>query len=269
MQTPGLPGGDELPAEQEFDLDDVPAEEPDAEETEPEGELPPEDTVESEDGGVDQRPPADVAPRRPGRRERQAAEIRRLREDNERLGREFREFRQAQQTRPAGPDPAELARREQQERDQVNALPYEQQIQYWRDKDRRELEQRFQQQQLATSLSLDQAAWNAQVAANPMAARYADRVEFRFQQELAAGRPYSRMQVFTYLVGEDALRAGTARANGSRQAAARRVAAQTTRPGGVRSDGAAAGPRGRQNDQSYEAALARMEDARKKGIPIW
>jgi hypothetical protein len=268
MQTPGLPGGEELPAEDGVDLDQIETEERLEEEVETEGEAEPEEIVESEGGGVDERPAA--TPRRAGRRERQAVELRRLREDNERFGRELRELRQSQQTRPAGPDPAELARREQAEREQVSQLDYAQQIQYWRDKDRRELEQRFQQQQLATSLSLDQASWNAQVAANPLAAKYAARVEERFQLELAAGRPYSRDQVFRYLVGDDGVEAARARAsgNGARQAAARRVAQQTTRPGGVRSDGAA--PQGRRPaDDSYEASVARLEAARKAGIGFW
>jgi hypothetical protein len=260
MQTPGTPGGGDAPAGQDdydelqdFGLDDQEPEAPAEPGDEP---AEPAEGPAAEDGE-----PVAPRPSRPGRRERQQAEIRRLSEDNQRLKREFDAFR-TQQAAPR-PDPAEVARREQQEREQVATLDYSQQIYYWRDKDRREFQQTLQQQQLGISQQIDKYSWDALANVDPVRAQYADRVEEAFNAEVRAGRmPPSRDIIFKYLYGDEADRLRRQRSDGQRQAAARRVASQTTRPGGLRSDGGA--PTRQPAGDSYEASLARL-----RGKPLW
>jgi hypothetical protein len=81
-------------------------------------------------------------------------------------------------------------------------------------------------------------------------------VEQQFRDLGGAGRAPTREVIFTYLYGQEALRQKTRTSGRQRQVAQRRVASQTTRPAGGRSDvqrdRAAAGA------DSYEAALQRI-----------
>ncbi len=86
--------------------------------------------------------------------------------------------------------------------------------------------------------ALDQQRFEASAVHSPVRARYTDRVEAALQAERSQGRNHSREALFKYLYGEDMEK----RANASallllqRRAGAARVAGQTVRPAGTRSD---------------------------------
>ena len=247
--------GEDFYPELDAPVDREPPAEPEpVEPEEPEEEVPP------DEGAEPPQPMAGRLPARPGRRERQTAELRNLREENERLRRDFEAFRTSQQ-RP-GPDPAAVARAEQQEREYVQNLMPEQQTAYWRDKDRREFQQELARTRLEVATQIDKTAWDNAARVDPIRARFSAEVERLWQDELRAGRtPPGREILFTYVYGLAALQARS-NSSGQRQQAARRVAAQQTRPGGVRSDGTRQAPRPAAD--SYEAALERT-----RGRPLW
>ncbi len=255
MQTPGVEPDAEDGVEPELDeLQD----EPEAEEAEG-VDLGDEDAEEPE--GDEEPAAAEPAQqrRRPGREERRRAEVRELRERLERQDRELATVRgQIQQPRV---DPAEQARRDQAEREQVMLYPPEQQIAYWRDRDRREIAQVLQSQQLQFGEHLDKQGWESACRSDAVRQRFADRVEATLASERQAGRNPQRETVFQYLYGGEALKQRQRKAEPQRKAANARVRGQTTQPGGGRSDvQRERAPAG----DSYEAALKRIS-----GRPIW
>lgn len=245
-----------LPDEQEpDDLDDL-VEEPDADEAEPAADL----GDEPEGNEPADEPPAPTA-KRPGRRERQSAELRELRERVERQERELQSVR-GQQQQPRVDNSAELARVAAYERDQLPLLTTDQQISYWRQKDRQEIGGYLQRQEAALADRLDRSAWQTICSADPVARQFSDEVE-RTIAAMPPGETRQREVVFDYLFGKH-MRAQRAKSVGKqRQAAQRRVRSQTTQPGGSRSDVA----RDRQpaaTGQDYEGAMARM-----RGKALW
>jgi hypothetical protein len=244
------------PAEQEDELDlDEEFEEPATGEEQDAG----------EDDGGDEPPsteptePAARTQQRPGRRERQSREIRELRERLDRNERELANARSYQP--PPRVDPAEQARRDAQEREQVSLLAPDQQINYWRERDRRDFATALQAQNATVTDQIDRSTWDSACRSDPVRQRMAAQVEQQFRDLGGAGRAPAREVIFTYLYGQEALRQKQRTGGRQRQAAQRRVAGQTTRPAGGRSDvqrdRAAAG-------DSYEAALQRVQ-----GRPLW
>lgn len=253
-------GGEEL----QDGLEDYPGEDAEEiiEEETAEEEAEPSVEDEAEEESEEERPQQQQ--RRPGRRERQRAErreLRELQEENARLRREFEGFR-SQSSAPRV-DPAEQARRDQAERDQVAQLPYDQQINYWRDKDRREFSAAFQTQQLTTLNAIDRSNFDNACRADPVRDRLRPEVEQMVASENAAGRYPTREQVFYYLLGQEADRRRRSQSGQrTRAQAARRVRRETTRPASTGSD--VGRSRVRADDNSYEAALQRIS-----GRPIW
>lgn len=233
----------DLPLEPEPGEDEI---EPDLEDGEPEVEV---------------EPLQPAAPeRRPGRRERQSAEIRELRETVRRLERETRE---RQQQPPASRiDPAEQARRDQAERDYVAQLPYEQQSAYWYNKQRQENTSLILGMQQNVSDQIDKSSWDLACRGDRVRAAFADRVEDLFRAERAQGRVQSREILFKYLYGEEVDRQRSQKDDRQRRDAATRVRRETVRPANARSD--AARPSTRQPADEYEAALNRVRNQ-----PLW
>lgn len=246
-----------LPDEQEpDDLDDL-VEEPDTGDEEPDadaGEVP-------EGGGPADEPPQQAA-KRPGRREREAAARRGLEEKVERLERELGSVR-GQQQQPRVDNSAEMARVAAYERDQLPLLPFDQQRAYWYEKQQREFNSKLAYQELVLSDRLDRASWDAACRASPRRQRFAAQVEAALLSERQQNRNPERETIYRYLLGDEFERQAGRRVSGQRQAAARRVRAQTTQPGASRSDVA----RDRQPagaGQDYEGAMARL-----RGKQLW
>lgn len=244
----------ELPDETE-ELDDL--DDPVEGDPEPDtGDEEPPDGDEGEDEPLPQ-PKAKA----PGRRERQRAEVRELRERSDRLERELQSVRQQQQ-QPRVDNSAELARVAQFERDQLPLLTPDQQIGYWRQKDRQELGGYLQRQEAVIVDRLDHQAWQASCASNPRRARFANQVEQTIAS-MPPGPSRQREVVYKFLLGEEIDRQAGRQTGKQRQAAQRRVRGQTTQPGGSRSDAV----RDRQplsNGQDYEGAMARL-----RGKALW
>jgi hypothetical protein len=237
---------------------------PEAEEFQQPEPAEPEPAEDDEEQELPAPPPAPGQPQpqpaasRPGRRERQAADLRRLREENERLRRDFDAFRQVQQ-RPAGPDPGEVARREAQEREYVATLMPEQATQYWREKDRTYFQQQLQANRAETLAAIDQTTWQAACRVSPERARMSAEVERLWQDEARQGRPTQREIIFTYLYGQAALQALAQRAA---KPPPRQTGPRSAVRTGLRSDGAQ--PARRPEGDSYEASLERI-----RGQPLW
>lgn len=246
-----------LPDEQEpDDLDDL-VEEPDTGEEVPDagaGDEPEGDEL------VDE-PPAQA--KRPGRREREAAARRGLEEKVERLERELGSVRGQQQQQPRVDNSAELARVAAYERDQLPLLPTDQQNAYWYGKQQREFNNKLAYQELVLTDRLDKSSWDAACRASPRRQRFAAQVEATLQSERQQNRNPERETIYRYLLGDELERQAGRRAPDQRRAAARRVRAQTTQPGGSRSDVV----RDRQpaaSGQDYEGAMARLREK-----PLW
>jgi hypothetical protein len=246
-----------LPDEQEpDDLDDL-AEEPDA------GDGPELDAGDEPEGDeADAEPAARPEARRPGRRERQTAELRELRERVERQERELQGVR-GQQQQPRADNSAELARVAAYERDQLPLLPADQIASYYHNKQLRIVGDALARQEVTLTDRLDKSSWDSACRTSARRERFAAQVEDTLRSERQQGRNPERETIYRYLLGDEIERQAGRRAPGQRQAAARRVRSQATQPGGSRSDVA----RDRQpaaTGQDYEGAMART-----RGKPLW
>lgn len=255
MQTQGVePVVDD--AVDDVELDDF---EPEAE---GDDEVSLDETGEEPEGEGGERTEQQPASRRPGREERRRAELRELRERVERQDRELARVSGQVQQQPQRIDPAELARREQAEREQVALYPVEQQLAYWRDKDRREINQTLLNQQIQIGETIDKRDWDAECRRDRVRDRFSARVEDTLRAERQAGRNPTRETIFKYLYGEAALQQRQGQGDRQRRNGAARVRAQTTQPAGGRSD--VATDRRTRDDDSIEAARRRVS-----GRPLW
>ncbi len=258
MQTPGVEPDAEDGVES-LELDDFePEDEGEAEEVDL-GEGAGDESAEEGDEGAARPPPQ---ARRPGPRQRLAAEVKALREKTERQERELARVQGQQQAyQQPRVDPAEQARRDQAEREQVALYPVEQQLAYWRDKDRREIGQALVNQQVQFGETIDKREWNAACRTDKVRSRFADRVEQALASERQAGRNHTREEIYYALLGQEM--DGKRGQQGARQRreGAARVRSQTTQPGAARSDVA----RERRPDGDS------IEDIRRRvsGRPLW
>jgi hypothetical protein len=253
-----------LPVEDQPELDDLEVEEG---EEEDEGESPVEDGGEPEVESGQQQPAAQPARRGRGARERQRAELRELRERLERNERELQGYRQ-QQASPRADNSAELARIAAYERDQLPLLSPHEISAYYAQKTERTLGAALSQFQQRTADSIDRTSWDAACRSDPIKARLSAEVERVRLDEAREGRFPSRDTIFTFLYGQEALRGRNRQTASQRAAAQRRVRAQTTRPGAARSDVGRERSTARDQD-SYEGAMERMEERKRRGDPLW
>jgi len=237
VDTPDLSPGDD-----DIDLTDVtldelePAEEPDAEPDE-----------------FDAPEPDDTQARQPTRSRDTIRQLRGRAQAAETRAQEFeRRLAEVERARvPVQPqvDPLLLQQRQREEEAQVQQLPYEQQIAYWRNRDQQENNRRFAQLQLQTFDQFDTANFNQLKRSEPAAARLAPEVERVLQQQRAQGTyTFSRENIYDYLLGQETRRRATQQAGRQRTAGAGRVARQTTTPASGRGDMARAPGNGRAAD---------------------
>jgi len=256
MQTPGVePDADD--GVDGLELDDFEGDDSETEEVDQLGDGAGEEPEEeSEDSATKPQP----QPKRPGRRERQTAELRQLRERLERQERELASVRGQQSVQPRV-DPADQARRDQAEREQVALYPVEQQLAYWREKDRREIGQALVNQQVQFGETIDRREWTAACRTDKVRQRFADRVEQTLSSERQAGRNHTREEIYYALLGQELDGKRGQASQRQRREGAARVRSQTTQPGGARSDVAR---ERREGDDSLEAARRRIA-----GRPLW
>jgi hypothetical protein len=233
-----------------------------------------EDAADGEGDGEDAGSEADedaegqarqVAPRRESRRARLGRENAELRERIARL----EGANEAQRRQPQGPaaDPQQAQREEQAFRESLELMTPGQAALAVADRREQRIGAAFAQMQAQTRDEIQREAFNAKADRGGAYGQYRDKVIAAIEAERARGNyAVTYEAAFRYLVGEDVIRK-TERA-GTRQAknGAARVRQQTTRPTNGRGDGAR--PSARPAADSYEADLALVNDAVKRGIPI-
>lgn len=102
----------------------------------------------------------------------------------------------------------------------------------------------------------DKASFNALKATDPLARKYGDEVETRLTAMRAQGQNVDRERLLTFIIGEKARANGGKAREKAQNTGQRRIAAQTTRPGGQRSD--QQGTRGKMSEA--EAREKRLEN---------
>lgn len=126
--------------------------------------------------------------------------------------------------------------------------------------------QAFQNLQFQHTDALDQQRFESSAVRSPVRARYTERVEQALQAERSQGRNHSREALFKYLYGEEMEKRATRAAPAQRRAGAARVAGQTVRPAGARSD-SVAGRRPAPGTAAHDDAA--LDDARRSGRSPW
>lgn len=225
-----------------------------------EGEDPPE-PVEGEDG----EDPAPQPRRKGGPKGRPFGEqIRTLNSRLEASERELAELRR--RPAPAPVDPAAQARAaaERAERRQLMS-PSELAADITQELSG-QFGQALQSIQFTNADALDQQRFESSSVRSPIRARYAERVEQALQAERAQGRNHSREALFKYLYGEDMEKRATRAAPAQRRAGAARVAGQTVRPAGARSD-SVPGRRPAAGTVAHDEAV--LDEARRSGRSPW
>lgn len=237
-----LPEGDEPNDEPEGDPNDEPEDEP---EGDPDG-----------DGDPDPEPDPEPAPQRQSKAQerirRQQAELVRQRTETANLKRQFDELQrttsQAQaaenQRRQAealaGMDPDERARAIAEQRFQA-------------------LQQQINRQQWELQENSDRTSWQSRVTTDPVAKRYAERVDARLAEMRANGQTAPRASVYYYLLGEDIAKKGPKAIASQRAAASGRSRAASGSPQRSRPDASRQG--GRLDPDSIEAIEGRLKNA--------
>lgn len=190
---------------------------------------------------------------RPGPRERrERAELRELREEQQRLRQELAQTRQSYQ--PPRQDPYEAHRAEQAWREQVSLLSPDQQFAAYNQRTEQRVAAALQQQEQRIKDQADRTDWNALCRTDTLAAKYRDRVEALCAGMVPGAVP--RELIFEKLLGEDMRKQRATSVPRQRREAAERVRQQTAAPAGGRSDGARA--RADTNDNSIEASRRRI-----------
>ena len=252
---------DDLDMAEELDLED--------EETEGGDEPIPdeEEGVEGDDGdgSGEEEPRQEVRPQRPGRRERQAAQLRREREERatERAAYEARlAALERRETQPRY-DPQVQARAEQAELERIMQLPYEQQLVALNERTERRVAAALGNTQAQIADSADRAEFRDLQRDEPAARRMAAEVERQIAEGRAQGlRGLTRVAVYNYLVGQEAREKMKKAGDRQRRTGRANIRRETTRPGVAgRSVQSAAGGR-RQADNSLEAVTGRLRGVR-------
>lgn len=155
-------------------------------------------------------------------------ENRQLAEQTARLQRDFEELRR-QQAQPRAEDPGLEAQR-------LAVMMPEERIEYRFQQSEQRHAQQLRQIQRQTAESSDRSAFMALQASQPVAKRYADKVEQLFQQEFGKGNFVDRQTILNYVVGQAVLARGAQDGAKQRTQARQRVERQQTRPSNGRGD---------------------------------
>ncbi len=171
-------------------------------------------------------PGAEDAPRKKGAStviREQKAEVKRLREENERLAREkiAQDAAAAERARLQGGQNAELAAAREREM-LANMDPLER-LEYQRVKDRQFLENEVRRNRMEAADARDFASFQSRMASDPDLSGYAQEVEQTLANVRASGGDTNREAVLAYLIGRDALANKGQTKKKSQDAAARRV----------------------------------------------
>jgi chromosome segregation ATPase len=248
------------------EVEEVDAEEQDAELPEEGGDDAADEGDEGEEG---QEGDVDPEPRRGGGGASTPRTLRRRAQEAERERDELRGRNAATEQRlrdveaRVASNPAAAQQAAQQEQEMLQRMSGEEQTQYFYQKGRREVANELQQIRNVQADQTDRMAYASRAAASPMRAQFSDRVEAVLQQARAQGRNESREVIYKYLLGDEMDRKAAKAVPGQRKAAAARVASQRARPGGARGDAA---PAARDSRNDPESAMAEM---RRRNVPLW
>ena len=255
---------DDLDETEEIELEDEEAEvgdEPLPDEGEEEG-------VEGDDGdgGGEEEQRQDVRrPARPSPRQRQAAQLRREREERaaEKAAYEDRLAALERQQTPPRHDPQAQARAEQAELERIRQLPYEEQLVALNDRTERRVAAALGNTRAEIQDASDRAEFRDLQRDEPAARRMAAEVERQMTDGRARGiQGLTRVAVYNYLVGQETREKMRKAGDRQRRTGRANIRRETTRPGASgRSAQATAGGR-RQADNSPEAVRARLRGVR-------
>lgn len=166
----------------------------------------------------------------------------------------------AQRHAPA-PSQADIERYEREEAERIDMMSPAEAARYVRQQMRAEMQQELQRDRIQQRDNSDRSSFESLTGRNPVAARYADKVEKLVKERRAAGEYVPREVALKFLIGEDALNKGTGKqASQQRRAAANRITDATTR--GTRPSGGQPSERGvrRGGAESLEELERRIGD---------
>ena len=157
------------------------------------------------------------------------------------------------------PDPQALARQQAEEAERVAMMAPHEVAQYYANKSQQQMQQMLHRQQIQQMDKLDQIEFRSMVSTNPLAKRYADKVEEIVAEGARNGNMIPRANALAYAIGQDALKNASAAAKPQRAAGAARVAANTVRRGTPGGDvGSDASTRGNNSKAALEKRLANV-----------
>jgi hypothetical protein len=229
---------------------------------EPEGDADEGEELESveEPEGEGSEEPAAPEPRQQSRAERRIQTLLRRDKDREAELKQLRDavMRPAQQPVQPQVDPARQAQLDREESERVAQLPYDEQLRYWRTKDREDNRRELLQQQLQTRDMLDRIQFQQTMREKRLPARYENEVESLLTQARQQGMNPSREWLLKAAIGNEVLTKKDRETEKQRTRGQRRIASQTTRPGGgTRSTAASPGGRRREGTAADDEALLR------------
>lgn len=128
------------------------------------------------------------------------------------------------------------AQSQEQERQRLEAMDPDERREYQADQRFRRLEAELQATRFQSYDQTEKATFEARAARDPLAARYADRVEARLKEMRKENFNAARDKVLALLIGEDLLAKSGKAAAKQGKAGAARIAGQTTRAGQGRGD---------------------------------
>jgi hypothetical protein len=234
--------------------DDIPGDEP---EDEPEGDEP-DDEPEGAEDDPEPEPEPDPEPE-PQRQSKANARIRAQQAELKRMRDETAALRQqveASNRQSSVAQQAELQRRQQE---QLAAMEPEERARFLADQRVQGLERQVREQGWALQEATDKTDWSARTATDPVAKRYAERVDARLAEMRRNGQTAPRASVYYYLLGEDMATKGIKAIPGARAAGKARVSAARGEP--PRGRGDASNTRRNSDPDSIEALEARLAKA--------
>lgn len=134
------------------------------------------------------------------------------------------------------PDPVAQARAAQEENERLAMMQPQEQVNYLFQKQAQQNYAMMQSVQRQTADTLDKVKFDGLAASNPVAARFADRVEELVAEQSRQGFSVQREQALKFAIGEAVLAKAPAAAKRQRAAAATRVAGQTVTRGSAGGD---------------------------------
>jgi hypothetical protein len=237
----------------EPDDDDLEGDGEEAEAGEDEGEEePPEQEAEAEPPPPPQR----------SRAERRIEALRKRAREAEATNKRLTDQILGQTRQPQAPpppiDPYRQAEFDRQEAERVQMMAPHEVAAYYANKTRQEVSQYLQRGQIEIADRLDKQSFETIKANDPVARRLADAVEDQLIAARRDGMNPTREMCLNTVFGREMRAKAQRQADKQRTQGRRRIAAQTTRPGGNGST--AASPRGqRRRDDSDEALEARLK----------